>query len=253
MRVFAISDIHVDYDANAKWVHRLSTSEYRDDILILAGDVTHRLPLLASCLEALTARFCKVLFVPGNHDLWVLGEAKEKTSLEKFSEVVEVVEACGASMAPFCLNGVLIVPLLGWYDYSFGEPSADLMSMWMDFRACRWPDGFEVADVAAYFAQLNCMPVTDGALKVISFSHFLPRLDLVPGYVPRKHRVLDPVLGSTQLEAQLRRLKPAIHVYGHSHINRSVCLDGIQYVNSALGYPQEEMISARQFLCIDTI
>ena len=35
--------------------------------------------------------------------------------------------------------GVQFAPLLGWYDYSFGEPSEALRDMWMDFRACRWP------------------------------------------------------------------------------------------------------------------
>ena len=50
-RVFALSDIHVDFDVNAQWVEGLSSVDYRDDVLILAGDVTHVLPKLASCLE----------------------------------------------------------------------------------------------------------------------------------------------------------------------------------------------------------
>jgi Icc-related predicted phosphoesterase len=40
MRVFAISDLHVDYADNAKWVAGLSTSQYLDDILVVAGDVS---------------------------------------------------------------------------------------------------------------------------------------------------------------------------------------------------------------------
>lgn len=60
--------------------------------------------------------------------------------------------------------------------------------------------------------------------------------------------MLDPVLGSTRLEEQLRRLAPDIHVYGHSHINRNVRIDGIRYINNALGYPQESAIAARRLI-----
>src|SRR6184192_1471948 len=138
MRVFALSDIHIDYDANARWIGALSTVDYRDDVLILAGDVTDALPLLEWCLGALTMRFKQVLFVPGNHDLWVIRENRGKNSFQKFDEVCAVVESSGASMQPFRERGVSIIPLLAWYDYSFGDPSEELRSIWMDYRACRW-------------------------------------------------------------------------------------------------------------------
>src|SRR5690606_29006357 len=126
-----------------------------DDILILAGDVTHKLSELAATLDVLAARFAKVLFVPGNHELWVLGEAQERTSLQKFADVAAVVTQRGASMQPYRQQDVLIAPLLGWYDYSFGQPSAELHGMWMDYHACRWPAGFQPEDVAAHFTRLN--------------------------------------------------------------------------------------------------
>jgi Icc-related predicted phosphoesterase len=258
MRVFALSDMHVDYDVNARWVQNLSRSDYRDDLLILAGDISHRSVLLVSCVSALASRFAKVLFVPGNHDLWVVGEAPGKTSMQKFVEVMETVRDCGASTETFFRNDVAIVPLLGWYDYSFGEPDDDLMMMWADYRACRWPEGFGPREVSEHFAGMNTAELhrtitNDTIAKVISFSHFLPRIDLVPTYVPRKHRFLDPVLGSTRIEAQLRRIDSSIHVYGHSHINRSVRVEGVTYINNAFGYPQEETIATKRLLCIDEI
>lgn len=252
-RVFALSDIHVDYDVNVQWVRNLSSVDYRDDILILAGDVTHKLPEFAAALTALATRFAKVLYVPGNHELWVRGEAPERDSLQKFADVVAVAAECGASMQPYQHDGVLIAPLLGWYDYSFGQPSADLQSMWMDFHACRWPAGFQADDIAAHFTRMNSEIAVAGARKVITFSHFLPRIDLVPSHVSSRHRLLDPVLGSTRIEEQLRRLGSSIHVYGHSHINRRVSLDGVTYINNALGYPGEERITQRQLLRIDEL
>jgi hypothetical protein len=173
--------------------------------------------------------------------------------LDKFAEVAATAERSGASMQPFRSNGVLIAPLLGWYDYSFGDPSETLREIWADYRTCRWPPGFEANDIAAHFDALNHSVAADFATKVITFSHFLPRLDLVPAYVSSRHRLLDPVLGSSRLERQLRRLNASVHVYGHSHINRRVQLDGVLYVNNALGYPDETRIAARELTCIDEI
>jgi 3',5'-cyclic AMP phosphodiesterase CpdA len=134
MRVFAVSDVHLDYDVNAKWIENLSGAEYQEDVLILAGDVSNTLRLLDCCLTILAKRFKKVLFVPGNHELWVLGEGQQRNSLQKLNDVFAVVESCGASVQAFCEHGLLVIPLLGWYDYSFGEPSKELKSMWLTIK-----------------------------------------------------------------------------------------------------------------------
>jgi predicted phosphodiesterase len=250
MRVFALSDIHIDYDVNAKWVANLSVAEYQDDVLILAGDVTDARRLLDWCLSALAKRFKKVLFVPGNHDLWVIREDREMNSYQKFDDVRAIVESSGASTRAFRERGVSIIPLLAWYDYSFGEPSEELRSMWMDYRACRWPTGYTEEDVAAHFAAFNDELVSMTGDTVITYSHFLPRIDLMPEFIPRAHKLLYPILGSARLERQLRRLNSSIHVYGHSHVNRHVKIDGVSYINNAFGYPNETWITSKSLMCV---
>lgn len=247
MRVFALSDIHVDYESNARWISSISTADFQDDVLVVAGDVTDTLSLLEWCLTALAIRFRRVLFVPGNHELWVARDGRWKDSLQKFREVAMAVASCGASMQAFQRRGVSIVPIFGWYDYSFGEPSEELKSIWMDYYACRWPDGFLAGDVASYFAALNTTEARDIAGKIITFSHFLPRIDLMPNGT---HELLYPVLGAWQLDRQLRLLSSSIHVYGHSHVNRVVEIDGVIYVNNAFGYPSEARVASRRLLCI---
>jgi predicted phosphodiesterase len=250
MRIFALSDIHVDYDANAQWVAGLSRVDYRDDVLLLAGDVSESRPLLERALGTLAKCFRQVLFVPGNHDLWVIRDDRAKSSLEKFEEVREAVAASGASMQPFREDGLAIIPLLAWYDYSFGEPAEELRSVWMDYRACRWPEDYTEKDVAAHFAALNETRGGDAGSMVITYSHFLPRIDLMPRFVPGQVRTLYPVLGSAELDRQLRALGSTLHVYGHSHVNRDTTLDGVRYVNNAFGYPNETGIASRRLLCI---
>ncbi len=250
MRIFALSDIHIDYDSNAKWVANLSMSDYQDDVLILAGDVTHARRLLDWCLSTLVRRFNKVLFVPGNHELWVMRDDRGKNSLQKFNDVCAVVESSGASMQVFRQQGVSIVPVLAWYDYSFGEPSEELRAIWMDYHACRWPRGLTEEDIAAHFAALNSQQVSVPGEKVITYSHFLPRIDLMPEFIPGAKKLLYPILGSVRVEYQLRRLNPSIHVYGHSHVNRHVQLDGVSYINNAFGYPSETWMTSKRLMCI---
>jgi 3',5'-cyclic AMP phosphodiesterase CpdA len=69
MGIFEISDVHCDYEENLRWVQNLSQRDFNDDLLILAGDISHSLLLVAEVLEELARRFAHVLFVSGNHDL----------------------------------------------------------------------------------------------------------------------------------------------------------------------------------------
>lgn len=251
MRLFALSDIHVDYPDNARWVEHLSGADYRDDILILAGDLTEDRRLLAWCLASFAAKFRQVLFVPGNHDLWVRRDQADLCSFRKFAQVMDVAADSGVSASLYSYEDTLVVPLFSWYDYSFGTPDSDLRMLWMDFRACRWPDGFGPPQVTEHFLRMNPDSLPHAAKRVVTFSHFLPRIDLIPFFVPAAMRTLDPVLGSSGIERQLRALGADLHVYGHSHINRRVTLDGVTYVNNAFGYPRESMISARRLIALD--
>ncbi|RZL04106.1 MAG: metallophosphoesterase [Rubrivivax sp.] len=250
MRVFAVSDIHVDYDVNARWVQSLSLADYRDDVLILAGDVSDSAEVLAFTVQSLARRFKKLLFVPGNHDLWVLRHQQSLDSLEKFELVRRLVNEAGGLMTPWSCDEVAIVPLFAWYDFSFGQPGLALRESWVDFRACRWPAGFTEAEVTRHFLALNQSSLSVRHDKVITFSHFLPRIDVMPHYIPEPFRALYPVLGSSALDGQVRALNPLMHVYGHSHVNRSVVMDGLRYVNNAFGYPGETRIAGKRLQCI---
>jgi predicted phosphodiesterase len=249
MRVFATSDLHLDYDENASWLHGLSASDYQDDILILGGDLAQELSLLALGFRLFAKSFRQVLYVPGNHELWVR-EDGSLNSLDKFAQVCALAVDHGVSMTPLHQEALSIVPLLGWYDFSFGEPSADVRRRWMDFRACKWPDGQGPHEITDYFLTLNepSLPETGGS--VISFSHFLPRIDIIPLTASVQHRMLRPVLGTTRLDEQVRRVRSAIHVYGHSHLNLDVTIDGVRYINNAFGYPHETRIASRSLRCV---
>lgn len=252
-RVFAISDLHLDYAVNAQWVADLSLHEYQDDVLILAGDISDSPKLLAFCFSEMARRFHRVLYVPGNHDLWVLRFETDLDSLQKWELVRGLANAYGVLLEPWHEGELSIVPLLSWYDYSFGLPAAPLQEAWMDFYACKWPSGWQAAEISQHFLQANLPHLQHRNQKLITFSHFMPRIDIMPDDMPLARRAIYPVLGSHALDLQIRQLQPQIHVYGHSHLNRRVLKDGITYINNAFAYPNEKRIAAKQLLCIDEV
>lgn len=250
MRVFAISDLHADYPENLLWILQLSNADYQHDVLVLAGDVTDSLEILAQVLSALRAKFREVMFVPGNHELWIQNDVID-CSLEKFGVIASLCEAEGIRQTVHACGGVSFVPMYSWYDFSFGEPDRHLLRAWRDFKACVWPaDLIDSAAVNRHFLAMN-EPVLDTKnTTVISFSHFLPRIDVMPKRIPQERRRVYPVLGSEALGEQVKKLQPDIHIYGHSHVNQSIELENIRYVNNAFAYPKEERIARKQLHCV---
>lgn len=250
MRVFALSDLHADFPENLNWILQLSDLEYQDDVLVLAGDITDRLQVLVQVLNSLRSKFKEVLFVPGNHDLWINNDDL-KCSIEKFGAIAKLCKEEGVKQSAQEFGELTIVPMFSWYDFSFGEPDRHLRRAWRDFKSCVWPaDLPDVAAVNQHFLSMNERVLGIRNSKVISFSHFLPRIDVMSKSIPMERRHVYPVLGSVALGEQVKKLKPDIHIYGHSHVNQSIKIDEICYINNAFAYPREQKIARKQLHCV---
>lgn len=261
MRIFAISDLHVDFRENLQWVNRLSDCDYRDDVLLIAGDVSHRLDRVTSVFETLNEKFAHLFFVPGNHDLWVR-EKEVADSIEKFHRLMAVCDDLQVITKPKRMNDVWVVPLLSWYrlpewgaDSLFvpkdGEDPS--LRMWSDNVFIQWP----IADntVVNYFLDLNTFHISKRVndMPVLTMSHFLPRQELVFGNAVERQKMRpgsrDPhpgfnfsrVAGTSLLDDQIRTWGAHLHVYGHQHRNRDRVLDGVRYVSHCLGYRRERV------------
>jgi predicted phosphodiesterase len=253
MRVFAVSDIHVDYEENNLWVSSLSNFDYVNDILILAGDISDSTSRIVTCFEQLTRKFMSVFYVPGNHDLWVRGTSRiETNSIDKFFQLLTIGRESGVITERKSIDNLKIIPLYSWYDLSFGKLNDELFTKWMDFSHCRWPETLETPTAQnRFFLQKNNLEEIPAEQTVITFSHFLPRIDVMPGYIPYRFRDIYPVLGSPLLDQQIRALNSKIHIYGHSHVNRRLTVEGVKYINNAFGYPSETRISSKRLLQIN--
>lgn len=265
MRVFAWSDLHADYPRNRERIAAAAAGHaHRDDVLLVAGDVSDRMDTLARTLEGLRARFAEVFFVPGNHEAW-LRSGGFADSQAKLDRIEALCGELGVRTQPARLsNGsgkaVWIVPLASWYqkpehgpDSLYVEKATEdaAQSMWADDVFVRWPDGDAGAAAERLLRGNQAHLERAYDAPVVSFSHFLPRREVMfrapEDLAANLHRQPDRhpafnfsrVAGSLGIERQLRALGSSVHVYGHQHRNRDRVLEGVRYVSHCLGYPGE--------------
>ena len=182
-RVFACSDLHVDYRENMRWVEAISDRSFRGDALLIAGDVTDDLEKLKDTLRLLKTKFAHVFYLPGNHDLWIRGGLKKwnvgpispltpplpppANSLVKLEQILTMCDEIGVYTSPRRLRGVWVVPLLAWYhagfdtepDISGWEGIPPIEDALMDYQLVKFPAGVSARkgdDTAAkHFDVLN--------------------------------------------------------------------------------------------------
>jgi Icc-related predicted phosphoesterase len=239
MRVFAVSDLHTDFKENWEYLRKISSrQQYRDDLLIVAGDIADNLEIIEKTLSHLKRHFKYVSYIPGNHELWVRG--KEKKSIDKLKEILDLCEEIGVQTNPAHYNGVWIVPLFSWYETKHLESfikDDEYLPMWADFHLCRWDESIDC--LGRHFAEMNKSKIENIEGEVISFSHFLPLKKLLPDLSRIKFKGLGKVSVCPGLSDQIKKINSKIHIFGHTHLNCDVVIDDVRYIQNALRYPRE--------------
>jgi hypothetical protein len=125
--VWGISDLHVGFDVNRRAVEALPARP--DDWLIVAGDTGDTPAQLELVLDIVAARFARVIWTPGNHDLWTPRHWPETRRGEAhYQRLVEICRGRGVATPddPFVVwpgpTPVTIAPCFTLYDYSFAPP-----------------------------------------------------------------------------------------------------------------------------------
>ena len=267
-KIYTMSDMHVDYKGNFDHLLNLNDPAYAKATLIVAGDATDDLGKLEQLLSHFKTIYAEVFFVPGNHELWVRRGGFED-SVSKFWAIVKMCERIGVQTQPKKLGvgdkAVWVVPLFSWYtkpeegeDSLYYDKSSatnqvedETEAIWSDNFFCRWTQLDTNQRVVDFFLDLNVETCQrDYDAPVISFSHFLPRQDLIfplGNWRQNLSQFKDPlpqfnftsVAGSVDLDSQVRQLGSLLHIYGHQHRNRHRKEKGITYISHCFGYPKE--------------
>ena len=110
--LWAVSDLHAAVRANSSRIDELYPEDPAD-WLIVAGDVAERTELVLRILTKLSRRYAKVIWVPGNHELFSRSQDRCQGRV-KYDELVEGCREIGVVTPedPYpVFGGVTIVPV----------------------------------------------------------------------------------------------------------------------------------------------
>lgn len=254
MRLFGISDLHVDHRANRDAVAAMPPRP--DDWLVLAGDVCESVAALEWTLDTLAPRWAQLVWVPGNHELWTVPRTGEgDRGEERYARLVAACRARGV-LTPedeYCAwpaaPGIRIAPIFLLYDYSFapdGVVGADAARAWAA------EDGIAAADEvllhpdphpsreawcrARLEATAPRLAAAAEDARLVLINHWPLRRDLVR--IPRVPRYA-PWCGTRVTEDWHVRYRAEVVVSGHLHVRATDLRDGVRFEEVSLGYPRD--------------
>jgi 3',5'-cyclic AMP phosphodiesterase CpdA len=255
-RLYGVSDLHVGFPANRPVVQGMRPASGAD-WLVVAGDVAERVADVEWALRTLSGRFAKVIWVPGNHELWTQGtDPVQLRGVRRYQHLVSMCRRIGVVTPedpyPVWQSGtgpVVIVPLFLLYDYSFLPDGAQTKA---DGLALAYQTGVVCTDEAVLHpdpypsreawcrARLNLterrLAGLDPALPTVLVNHF--PLNREPTRVLR-YPEFAQWCGTTRTADWHLRFRAAAVVYGHLHIPRTTWHDGVRFEEVSLGYPGE--------------
>lgn len=255
-RLLAVSDLHVRYPENRKFVEDLRPGS-DEDWLLVAGDVGDRWADIEWALRELSQRFATVIWTPGNHELWTSPSDRDGPRGEDlYLLLVALCRDLGVLTPedPYPVwrgagSPVVIAPLFLLYDYTFlpagFTTKADaLAEAYRTDVVCTdefllHPDPYPSreawcrARVEATRVRLD--GIADG-MPTILVNHF--PLIREPTEVLR-YPVFAQWCGTELTADWHRRYRARAVVYGHLHIPRTIWHDGIPFAEVSLGYPME--------------
>ncbi|WP_055693494.1 metallophosphoesterase family protein [Streptomyces prasinopilosus] len=255
-QLWAISDLHIGYDENRALVERMRP-ESDDDWLLVAGDVAETVDDVHWALATLAGRFRKVVWAPGNHELW--SHPKDTVTLRGVARYDHLVARCRdlgviTPEDPYPVwegpgGPVAVAPLFLLYDYSFLPAGCATKEEGLEYA---YGTGVVCAD--EHLLHPDPYPSREAWCRA-RVEETERRLAGLPAGLPvvlvnhyPLHRHPTDVLwypefamwcGTALTDDWHRRFDVHTMVYGHLHIPRSTRQDGVRFEEVSVGYPRE--------------
>lgn len=255
MKLYAISDLHLANKLNFQALEALPP--HPDDWLIIAGDSGELEEHLKMALLFLKARFKRLIWVPGNHDLWTLPTRTFSTYGE--SKYLRLVNICReydvlTPEDPYEVficeqKQYLLVPMFLLYDYSFRPEhiSAEKAVDWAAESGVVCTDE-ELLSPTPYvsrsqwctqrcnYTEARLIKEADRNIPMILINHFPLRSEMAQLYhFPR----FSLWCGTRRTQDWHTRFPVSVVVYGHMHMRSTQYVEGVRFEEVSLGYPRD--------------
>jgi predicted phosphodiesterase len=254
--LFAVSDLHSSYAENWRIVEDLRP-ESGDDWLIVAGDVGETFGDIERALRLVRQRYAKVIWVPGNHELWthdqdpvqLRGETRYRALVQMCQDSDILTPEDEFAVWPSATGPITIVPLFQLYDHSWLAPGTTTKQESLEYA---YRTGLVSADEIILYpdpypnreswcnARLNeserRLSALGSEVKTVLVSHW-----------PLVRQPTDALrfpwfaqwCGTTRTADWHTRFQAEVAVYGHLHIPGTTHYDGVRFEEVSLGYPRE--------------
>jgi len=256
VKLLAVSDLHIAYEENRTITEGLRP-ESDDDWLIVAGDVGEMSADIEWALGLLRERFAKVIWAPGNHELWTPKD--DPVQLRGVARYEHLVEMCRRLdvVTPEddypIWHGeggpAVIAPLFLLYDYTFRPEGTNNKE---EALAKAHEAGVVCTD--EYFLHPDPYPSREAWCEArVELTE--KRLSALPPELPTvliNHwpMVREPTrimyypefaqwCGTVLTADWHLRFRSACSVYGHLHIPRTTHYDDVRFEEVSVGYPRE--------------
>ncbi|MFJ4849663.1 metallophosphoesterase family protein [Streptomyces sp. NPDC088733] len=255
-QLLAVSDLHVGYRENRSMVEGFRPGT-DGDWLIVAGDVGEYAADVEWALSTLAENFSRVIWLPGNHELWTpKDDPVQLRGVARYEYLVAMCRRLGVLTPedPYPVwqapdGPVTVAPLFLLYDYTFTPPGltgkeqaleqayaagvvcSDEFLLHPDPLPSR--EAWSQARVTATEARLAALP--PGTRTVLA-NHFPLTRD--PTLVLR-YPEFALWCGTERTARWHVRFGAVEVVYGHLHIPRTLWIDGVRFTEVSVGYPRE--------------
>jgi predicted phosphodiesterase len=271
-RLLAVSDLHTGYPENRAYADSLAPADPAD-WLIVAGDVGEVFADIGFVLASLANRFARVIWTPGNHELWTLpSDPVPLRGVARYQALVAVCRRFGV-LTPedeFPVwdgpgGPVTVAPLFAGYDYSFTANGAGPGKRAGNGESAGNGEGTDARAAAVAGARAaGIRPADEGRLRTDPYPSVAAwcrdrvaeserRLAAVDGPVvlashwpllpdpvgALRHQAYAPWCGTTLTAGWHTGHQVAAAVYGHLHIPHSTRYDGVRFEEVSVGYPRE--------------
>ncbi|THA76897.1 metallophosphoesterase [Streptomyces sp. A0642] len=254
--LLAISDLHVAFGENRAVLEGLRP-DHPDDWLLVAGDVGEIAGDIGRALELLTRRFARVVWVPGNHELWThRHDPVTLRGLNRYEHLVRMCRDLGVVTPedPYPVwqsptGPVTVAPLFVLYDYTFRPPGTGSRAQALararsngvvaTDEVLLHPDPYPSIDAwcrARVAVTERRLAALAPGTETVLVNHF--PLVREPTRVLR-HPEFALWCGTEATADWHTRFHARAVVYGHLHIPRTTWYDGVRFEEVSVGYPRE--------------
>lgn len=276
MRLLVTADLHFNHRGSRPAAERLiddMNAAGGDGVLLVGDTAVADGDCLEQCLSRFTIRGPK-LFVAGNHELWTEGSDSYKLFNDDLPRRIRAAEWHWLEAEPFVAGDAAVVGSVGWYDYSFAQPSLGIPTRFYEWKVspgaakrlgdypflfsrgddipraardvmARWNDGKfvklhrsdkEFLDERLADLRRSLDTVTNCS-RVLAAIHHLPFRELLPPSHSAQWDFTKAYLGSERIGALLEEYPNVTRAYsGHSHFAREATIGHVHAINIGSGY-----------------